>query len=274
MRILFLGDVVGKAGREAVSLYLPEIKRQLKPDFTIVNGENAANGFGINEKIVKEITLAGANAITTGDHTFDQKETKFFINQYKNLLRPHNMPEQLPGKGVEVFDIPTRTGKKIVVIHVMGQVFMRFTPNCPFEAVGKILQKYKLGVNADYIFVDFHAEATSEKMAMGHFCDGRVTAVVGTHTHVPTGDVMVMRNGTGYMTDAGMCGDYDSVIGFQPETAVPTFTNKIREDKFRTSEGAGSISGFFVVADEKTGLAERVDYVRMGGQLKQHIPQI
>jgi metallophosphoesterase (TIGR00282 family) len=272
MRILYLGDVVGKAGREAVINLLPQLKTRLKPDFTIVNGENAAGGFGINEKIIHEITRAGADCITCGDHTFDQKETKFFLNSYKNVLRPHNMPDQLPGKGFAVFDVPTKTGKKIAVIHNMGQVFMRFNVNCPFEATSKLLKTLRLGIDVDYIFYDFHAEATSEKLAMAHFVDGKVSAICGSHTHVPTGDVQILDGGTANLTDAGMCGDYNSIIGFQAATVLPTFINKVKEDKFKTADGEGTLCGMFIEVDDKTGLAINADYVRFGARLKENVP--
>jgi len=270
MRLLFLGDVVGRSGRDAVLRFLPDLKKNLKADFTIVNGENSANGFGINETMLKQFFAAGADVVTAGDHVFDQSDTKFFINQYPNLLRPFNMPPQLPGKGYNIYDAPR--GKKILVIHLLAQLFVRFQVNCPFQAVTEILEKHKLGRDVDYIFLDFHGEATSEKMAMAHYLDGKVSGVCGTHTHIPTGDVQVLPGGTAYLTDAGMCGDYDSVIGFQKDISITMFLNKIRGEKMKPAENAGTVCGMFIELDDNTGLAKKADYVRIGGRLKENIP--
>ncbi len=271
MKLLFLGDVVGKSGRDVVANHLSRLKKELQIDFCVVNGENSANGFGVNEKIIDNFITQGANVITCGDHTFDQKETKFFINKYHQMLRPVNLPAQLPGKGFDVYSL--NDGRKILVIHLMCQLFMRFQVNCPFEAVTNILAKYQLGKDVNYIFVDVHGEATSEKMAMGHYLDGKVSAVFGTHTHVPTADVQIFPKGTAYHTDAGMCGDYDSVIGFRKDISVPNFLNKIRgPNKMEPAEGDGTLCGTYVELDDKSGLAKKVDYVRVGGRLKQNIP--
>ncbi len=271
MRLLFLGDVVGRAGREAVVKHLPSLKKKLKADFCIVNGENSANGFGINEKIVQDYIKAGADVLTCGDHCFDQQETRFFINQYPQMLRPLNFPPQLPGKGFNIYELPR--GKKILVVHVLCQLFVRFQVNCPFEAINKLMEQYKIGRDVDYIFVDVHGEATSEKMAMGHFLDGKVSAVCGTHTHVPTSDTQILPKGTAYQTDAGMCGDYDSVIGFDKSVSVSSFFNKIRTEKMRPAEGIATLCGMLVEMDEKTGLAINAEYVRFGGRLKEHLPE-
>ncbi len=272
MKILFLGDVVGRSGRDAVLKHLPELRKRLAIDFAIVNGENSANGFGISETIAKQYIAAGADVITCGDHCFDQTETKFFIGNYPQMLRPSNFPSQLPGKGYNIYELPR--GKKILVIHLLAQLFVKFQVNCPFQAVTDILEKHKIGRDVDYIFVDFHGEATSEKMAMGQYLDGKVSAVVGTHTHVPTSDVQVLPKGTAYQTDAGMCGDYDSVIGFQKEISIPQFLNKIRGEKLRTADGEGTVCGFVVDVDEATGLAKAADYIRIGGRLREHIPVV
>lgn len=272
MKLLFLGDVVGKSGRDVVANHLARVKKELGIDFCIVNGENAANGFGVNEKIINTFVTNGANVVTCGDHTFDQKETKFFIGQYPQMLRPANMPPQLPGKGFSVYSV--NNDKKILVIHLMCQLFMRFQVNCPFEVVTNILSKYQLGKDVNYIFVDIHGEATSEKMAIGHYLDGKVSAVVGTHTHVPTADVQIFPKGTAYHTDAGMCGDYDSVIGFRKDISIPNFLNKIRgPNKMEPAESDGTMCGTYVELDDNTGLAKKIDYIRVGGRLKQHMPQ-
>jgi metallophosphoesterase (TIGR00282 family) len=272
MRLLFLGDVVGRSGRDAVLKHLPVLRKKLNIDFAVVNGENSVNGFGLSEQVVKQYLEAGANVITCGDHTFDQKETKFFIGQYPQMLRPHNFPSQLPGKGYNIYELPR--GKKIMVIHLLAQLFIKFQVNCPFQVVTEILEKHKLGRDVDYIFVDFHGEATSEKMAMGQYLDGKVSAVSGSHTHVPTSDVMILEHGTAYQTDAGMCGDYDSVIGFDKDISIPQFLNKIRGEKIRPAEGEGTVCGFLVDIDEATGLAKAADYLRIGGKLREHIPNL
>lgn len=269
MKILFLGDVVGKAGRDAVLKHLPSLRNKLGINFAIVNGENSAGGFGINEKTANQFFELGADIITCGDHCFDQKETKFFINKYPRMLRPANFPKQLPGKGYNIFEVGT---KKILVIHLLGQVFMKYQVSCPFEAASEILEKYRLGRDVDYIFVDFHADATSEKTAMGHFLDGKVSAVCGSHTHIPTADVQILPYGTAYQTDAGMCGDYDSVIGFKKQTCINNFTNKIRTEKMETTSGDATVCGTYIEIDDLTGRAKNIDYVRIGGRLKQHLP--
>lgn len=269
MKLLYLGDIVGKSGRDAVLKHLPDIRKKLGINFTIINGENSAGGFGINEKTVNQLLDLGADVITCGDHTFDQKETKFFINKYPRLLRPHNFPKHLPGKGFEVYNVGA---KKILVMHLQCQLFMKYSVNCPFETATEILEKYKMGRDVDYIFVDLHGEATSEKMAFGHFLDGKVSAVCGSHTHVPTADVQILPSGTGYHSDAGMCGDYDSVIGFKKQTCIINFSNKIRGEKLETADNEGTVCGTYVEIDDFTGRAKNIDYVRIGGRLKQHLP--
>ncbi len=270
MRILFFGDVVGRSGREALNKHLPVLKKKLGADFAIVNGENSASGFGISEQIVKALLNVGADVITCGDHCFDQPETKFFINQYPQMLRTLNMPVQLPGRGYNIYDLPR--GKKILVIHLLAQLFVKFQVNCPFQAVTELLEKYKLGKDVDYIFVDFHGEATSEKMAMGQYLDGKVSAVIGTHTHVPTSDHQVLVKGTAYQTDAGMCGDYDSVIGFQKEVSIPSFLNKVRSEKMKPAEGEGTVCGVAIDLDDNSGLATSIKPIRVGGKLSEILP--
>lgn len=272
MRLLFLGDVVGRAGRDAVLKHLPELRKKLAVDFAVVNGENSVNGFGVSEQVIKQYLSAGADVITCGDHCFDQKETKLFINQYPQMLRPSNFPSQLSGKGYNIYELPR--GKKILVIHLLAQLFIKYQVNCPFQAVTEILEKYRLGRDVDYIFVDFHGEATSEKMAMGAYLDGKISAISGSHTHVPTSDVQVLPNGTAYQTDAGMCGDYDSVIGFQKDISVSQFLNKVRGEKIKPAENEGTVCGFLVDIDDATGFAKSADYLRVGGRLREHIPNL
>jgi len=272
MKIIFCGDVVGRAGRSAIIKHVPELREKLELDCVVVCGENAASGFGITRKICDSFLEAGVDVITTGDHAFDQKETVYFIKDYKQLLRPANLPARLPGTGARVFNI--KGGKKVLVIQLLAQLFMKFTADCPFECVDKILKDYKLGKDVDAIIVDFHGEATSERMAMGHHLDGRVSLVTGSHTHVPTADMQILPKGTAYHTDAGMCGDYDSVIGFDKNISIPGFLTKVRFERNATANGEGTLCATFVEINEKTGLAISVDALRVGGRLKENLPEI
>ena len=205
MRILFLGDLMGRSGRTAAIDALPTLREKLKLDFVIVNAENAASGFGTTGKIASQVIQAGADVISGGNHTFDQKDILASINTDDRILRPINYPEGTPGRGFQVYRAPR--GKKILVINAMGRVFMN-PMECPFRAIDTVLKQYKIGATVDAAIVDFHGEATSEKMAMGHYLDGRVSLVVGTHSHIPTADAQILPGGTAYQTDAGMCGDY------------------------------------------------------------------
>ncbi len=271
MRILFLGDLVGRSGRTAAIDALPDLKKNLKLDFIIVNAENAASGFGTTEKIANQVMEAGADVISGGNHTFDQKDILNIINKDNRVLRPANYPEGTPGRGYHVYDAPR--GKKVLVINAMGRVFM-YPLDCPFRAIDKILTKYRLGATVDAIFVDFHGEATSEKMAMGQYLDGRVTAVVGTHSHVPTGDTQILNKGTGYQTDAGMCGDYDSVIGMDKAEPLSRFLTSMNKERFSPAKGEATVCGTFVETDDRTGLTKRIEPLRMGPRLMQHIPEV
>lgn len=265
MKILFLGDVVGEAGRKAIKKQLPALKKQLGVDFAIVNGENAASGFGITQLICKEMQNAGADCITGGDHIWDQKEVPSFIGQHPLLLRPANFPEKAPGAGHRLFTMPD--GRKVLVIHLLGQLFMKYQLDCPFACVDRILESYRLGATADAIVVDIHAEATSEKMAVGHHLDGRVSLVVGSHTHVPTADTMILPGSTGYQTDAGMCGDYDSIIGFKKAISLKNFTQKYRSERLSPSEGEATLCGTLIETAPRTGLCLAITPVRVGGTL-------
>ena len=271
MKIVYLGDLVGRAGRRIVAEKLPEIQDRLKPDAIIVNGENAAAGFGITEKIANELFEQGVDVISTGNHVWDQKDTKRHINTEPRMIRPINFPEGTPGKGSII--IEDKRGRKILVINVMGRVFMDPLDD-PFKAVDNELKKYRLGSTVDFILVDIHAEATSEKMAMGQFLDGRVSLVVGTHSHIPTADAQIFDGGTAYQTDAGMCGDYNSVIGMDKVEPIQRFTKKLRGDRFSPAVGEGTLCGVFVETDDKTGLAKRVEPIRMGARLIETFPSI
>ena len=264
MKLLYLGDVVGRSGREAVVEKLPELRRDLDLDFVIVNGENAAGGFGITGEICRQLYDAGADIIVTGNHVWDQRETTSYIERDPRLLRPENFPKGTPGRGAAVFE--ARGGAKVFVIQVMGRVFMDPLDD-PFAAVAVALAKFRLGAGIACIVVDIHGEATSEKMAMGHFCDGRVTVVAGTHTHVPSADAQILTGGTAYQSDLGMCGDYDSVIGMDKREPIQRFTRKISTGRFQPALGPATICGMYVESDDKTGLAIRVAPLRLGGRL-------
>lgn len=253
MRLLFLGDVVGRAGRDAVVKHLPKLRTELKLDFIVVNGDNAAGGFGINPAICKDFFAAGADVITGGDHIWDQKEILPYLSMEKRLLRPRNFPEGTPGKGSGLYT--TVSGKKVMVLHLLGQVFHKEHTNCPFAMADQELESVRLGSGANAIIVDMHAEATSEKMAMGKYLDGRVSMVVGSHTHVPTQDARVLPKGTGYQTDGGMCGDYDSIIGFDAASPIERFLTKISKTRLEPASGEGIVCGTVVETNDATGLA-------------------
>lgn len=265
MRILFCGDVVGRSGRDAVLRFLPTLREELKLDAVIVNVDNAAGGFGTNAEICQELLGAGADVLTGGDHIWDQKDIPAYIGKEPRLLRPHNFPVSVPGSGAFVFT--TRYNKKLLVAHVLGQVFHKENLDCPFACMDALLKRYTLGGTVDAVFVDVHAEATSEKMAMGRYLDGRVSAVVGSHTHVPTADARILNKGTAYQTDAGMCGDYDSIIGMKEEAPLASFLHKYRKIRMEPADGEGTLAGIYVETDDKTGLAIAVQQIRRGGLL-------
>ncbi len=269
MRLLYLGDIVGRAGRTLAIEKIPEFRKALKLDFVVINGENAASGFGITAKICREFFDAGVDVISTGNHVWDQKETKTHIASEPRLIRPINYPAGTPGRG-SVMVQDTR-GRNLLVINVMGQVFMGGLDD-PFAAVDAELKKYPLGSGAKFILVDIHGEATSEKMAMGHFCDGRASLVVGTHSHVPTADAQILDGGTAYQTDAGMCGDYNSVIGMDKAEPLQRFTRKISTGRFAPALGEATLCGVFVESDDKTGLAKRIEPLRLGARLHGAMP--
>ncbi|WP_316014847.1 TIGR00282 family metallophosphoesterase [Roseobacter sp. HKCCA0434] len=270
MRILFLGDVMGRAGRRAITEGLADLKSALKADFTIVNGENASGGMGLTGGHADLLFEAGADCVTLGDHAFDQKDMLTHIAGDDRILRPLNFAKDAPGRGARIFEVSR--GRRILVVQALGQVFMKRPFPDPFSAVEAELKRAPLGGRVHATLVDFHAEATSEKMAMGHWCDGRASAVVGTHTHVPTGDVQVLPKGTAYMTDAGMCGDYDSVIGMEKAEPMRRFIIGMPKARFTPAEGPATLSGLFVETDDRTGHAIAAHPIRHGGRLAQALP--
>ena len=265
MKILFLGDVVGISG---CSMILNNLLSQIetkKIDFVIVNGENAAEtGVGITEEICKDFFNCGVDIITTGNHVWDQKETMNYIEKESRLLRPDNLFEPSPGKGFGIFT--AKNGKKIGVLNLMGNVFMKQCEDA-FQAAQKFIKKYKLKEDYDFLVVDFHGEITSEKAAIGHFFDGKATLVVGTHTHIPTNDARILKSGTAYQTDAGMCGDYDSVIGMNKDNSINRFL-KNKSTKHFPAIGDATLCGVIVDCDIETGLANKIENFIYGGELK------
>lgn len=270
MRILFLGDVVGRTGRDAVISRVPEWRAEYKLDAVIVNGENAAHGFGITPQICDDFYKCGVDCITTGNHVWDQREIIAHVERDQKIIRPANYPEGTPGRGFTV--IQTVRGQKILVVNLMGRLFMDPLDD-PFAAAEKILNQHRLGRDVQAILVDFHCEATSEKMAMGHFCDGRASLVVGTHTHVPSADTQILPKGTGYQTDAGLCGPADSVIGFEPSIAIGRFVRKMPGEKLRPGDGEAMICGILFDVDPTTGLCSRIQPLRLGGRVPQAVPE-
>jgi 2',3'-cyclic-nucleotide 2'-phosphodiesterase len=271
MRILFLGDVVGRAGRNAVCAELPGLRDRHRTDFVIVNGENAAGGFGITEAICQEFLDAGADVVTTGNHAFDHREALVFIERQPRLLRPANFPPGAPGRGAGLFE--AANGAQVLVMNLMGRVFMD-AMDCPFQTLDRELGYGALKAKADAIIVDFHAETTSEKQSFGFFADGRVSAVIGTHTHAPTADEHVLPGGTAYIGDAGMCGDYLSVIGMLKEEPIRRFQTKIPSNRFEPAMGEATVCGVLIETDDATGLATRIEPLRIGGVLRRAEPGV
>jgi len=269
MRILMCGDVVGRSGRRVITENLPQLRRQLDLDFVLVNGENAAGGFGITPAICDKFFEAGADVITTGNHVWDQNSIRPYFETERRLLRPHNYPAMEPGSGVGIFR--DRSGRRVLVMHFMALLFMPPLED-PFAGVETVLADHRLGGTVDAIVMDFHGEATSEKMAMGHVLDGRVSAVVGTHSHVPTADARIFEGGTAYQSDIGMCGDYDSVIGMRKQLSIARFKDGPGAARLEVARGEGTLCAVFVETDDATGLALRVEPVRLGGHLSPHTP--
>jgi 2',3'-cyclic-nucleotide 2'-phosphodiesterase len=270
MRILFIGDVVGRSGRAILLERLGGLVADWKLDFVVVNGENAAGGFGITEAIYQEFVDAGADVITGGNHSWDQKEALVFIERAPRLLRPINYPAGTPGRGVALID--AKNGARVLVVNAMGRIFMDPLDD-PFAAVERELAACPLKQAADAIIIDIHGEATSEKQAIGHFCDGRASLVVGTHTHVPTADHQILPRGTAFISDVGMTGDYDSVIGMNKEEPLSRFLTKISGARFEPAMGEATLCALAVETNDTSGLARHIAAVRLGGRLEQTRPK-
>jgi metallophosphoesterase (TIGR00282 family) len=269
VKVLYCGDVVGRSGRTVLLEHISELRKKLALDFIVANGENAAGGFGITEDICNDFYDAGVDVIVLGNHSFDQRETLEFIDDHPRLVRPLNYPEGTPGRGVARFT--TGQGGRVLIVQALGRVFMEPMDD-PFARVDEVLSRTRLGQSEDFVLVDIHAEATSEKMAMGHFCDGRASLVIGSHSHVPTADAQILPRGTAYQTDAGMCGDYNSVIGMEKSEPLRRFTRKIPGGRFSPASGEATLCAVFVETDDATGLARRIAPVRLGGRLARAFP--
>jgi metallophosphoesterase (TIGR00282 family) len=264
MRLLFLGDVVGRTGRKAIVDELPGLRERYRLDFVVVNGENAAGGFGITEAICDELLAAGADVVTLGNHAFDQREALVFIERQPRLLRPLNYPPGTPGRGSGMFR--AKSGADVLVMNAMGRIFMPEL-DCPFRAIDAELQACPLKQGADAILIDFHAEATSEKQSLAYHVDGRVTAVIGTHTHAPTADDRVLPAGTAFVSDVGMCGDYNSVLGMEIDEPIARFLTRVPRARFEPAGGPATICGLAIETDDATGLAHHAKVLRLGGVL-------
>lgn len=271
MRILFLGDVVGRSGRDALTQRLPGLRAQLELDLVVVNGENASHGFGLAPEMARAFFFSGADVITLGNHAWDRREIIPYLAEEKRVLRPANFPPGTPGAGAVVVEV--RGGRKALVMNVMGRLFMDPLDD-PFRAVQVELQRHTLGRSIQAAIIDVHAEASSEKQAFGHSFDGMASLIIGTHTHVPTADHQILPGGTAYQTDAGMCGDYDSIIGMQKGSAAMRFWKKMPGEKLAPAEGEATLCGLFVETDDGSGLAIRVAALRVGGRLSQIIPEL
>ena len=269
MRILLVGDAVGRSGREAVATSLPKLREALRIDLAVVNAENASHGFGLAPDMATVLFAAGADVITLGNHAWDRKEIIPYIAETPRLLRPLNYPPGTPGAGSIVVEVSG--GRRAFVLQAMGRLFMDAL-DCPFRGTAQELAKHRLGGTVAAIVVDFHAEASSEKMAFAHSFDGQVSMVIGTHTHCPSADHQVLPRGTAFQSDAGMSGDYDSVIGMTKDAAVTRFWRKLPGERLAPAEGEATVCGVFVETDDATGLAKRIAPVRVGGRLSQTIP--
>ncbi len=270
MRILFLGDIVGRRGRDAVAASLPGLRAGLGVELAVINAENASHGFGLAPELARVLFDAGADVLTLGNHAWDRREIIPFLATEKRVIRPLNFPPGTPGAGSA--EVTLADGRRALVVNAMGRLFMD-PLDCPFRASAELLARYRLGASVNAIIVDFHAEATSEKMAYAHSFDGAVSLVVGTHTHCPTSDHQILPGGTAYQSDAGMCGDYDSVIGMAKEGAAARFWRKLPGERLAPAEGEATICGLFVETDDTTGLAKRVEPLRMGGRLAPVMPR-
>jgi metallophosphoesterase (TIGR00282 family) len=266
MRILFLGDVMGRAGRAAVAARLPRLRAAWRLDFVVVNAENASSGAGLTPEHAQALLAAGADVLTLGDHAFDQKAMLAHVEREPRILRPLNYAKAAPGHGARLFEAPG--GRKVLVAQVLGQVFMKRPFDDPFSALDPVLRAHPPGGIANAVLIDVHCEATSEKTAMGLWCDGRASVVVGTHTHIPTADARILPGGTAYQSDAGMCGDYESVIGMDREEPLRRFVTGMGKGRFEPAAGEATLSGLYVETDDRSGKARRVSMVRLGGTLE------
>ncbi len=273
MRILFLGDVVGRSGREAVASALPDLRTRLAIDLAVVNAENASHGFGLAPEMAVALFAAGADAITLGNHAWDRKELIPYIAQEPRVIRPLNFPPGTPGGGSVVATL--QDGRRALVLNAMGRLYMEAL-DCPFRGTAVELARHRMGAGGTVaaVLIDLHAEATSEKAAFAHSFDGQASVIVGTHTHVPTADHQVLAGGTAFQSDAGMCGDYDSVIGMGKEGAATRFWKKLPGERLNPADGAATVCGLFVQTDDATGLALRAEPVRVGGRLSQMLPAV
>ena len=265
MKILFFGDIFGRSGRDALIKQIPYFKKKYDPDFILVNGENASHGKGISHSICKNLFSAGIDVITGGNHIFDNQDVFNFIDDEKRLLRPNNYPIDTPGNGYGIYE---KNQKKILVINVMGRVFMQPLDD-PFESVRKVLNENSDDKNILATIIDIHCEATSEKMAMGHEFDGKASLIVGTHTHIPTSDARILSNGTAYISDLGMCGDYDSIIGMDKTKSLERFKKKTPIMGINPAVGEASLACVFVETDDNTGLAKSIKQIILGGSLEE-----
>ena len=271
MNILFLGDLVGRSGRDAAAAALPGLRTALRIDLAIVNAENASHGFGLAPDMADTLFAAGADVVTLGNHAWDRREILPYIAQQPRLIRPINFPPGTPGAGFAV--VTLADGRRALVLNAMGRLFMD-PLDCPFRATADLLTRHRLGATVAAIVADFHAEATSEKMAYGHSFDSQMSLVVGTHTHSPSADHQILPNGTAYQSDAGMCGDYDSVIGMNKVPAAARFWRKMPGERLAPADGEATVCGTFVQTDDATGLARRIEPVRQGGRLSQIMPGV
>ena len=270
MRMLFLGDVVGRSGRAAVVERLPKLRAEWRLDFVVVNGENASHGMGLTGDHAKLLWEAGADVLTLGDHAFDQKDMLSYIEREPRILRPLNYARGAPGRGHGVFE--ATQGRRVLVAQALGRVFMNKPYDDPFSEIDRVLRAHPRGGMVQASLVDMHCEATSEKMGMGHFCDGRASLVVGTHTHVPTADAQILPGGTAALSDAGMCGDYNSVIGMEKDEPLRRFVTGMPKGRFTPAGGEATLSGVYVETDDRSGAATRVAPVRLGGRLEAAAP--
>jgi metallophosphoesterase (TIGR00282 family) len=270
MRILFMGDVVGRTGRDTLGSHLPRLRQALNIDLAIVNAENASHGFGLGPDMAEALFAAGADVITLGNHAWDRKEIIPYIAQHPRLIRALNYPPETPGGGFVVVEVPG--GRRALVLQAMGRLYMD-PLDCPFRTTADLLARYKLGASVQAIVADIHAEASSEKMAYAHIFDGQMSFVVGKHTHCPSADAQVFPGGTAFQSDAGMCGDYDSVIGMTKDNAALRFWRKMPGERLGPAEGEATLCGVFVETDDTTGLARRIEPLRLGGRLSPAMPQ-